>query len=79
MSTFGAYRGTVRNASDPLSRLRLQVSVPAVSADAWVWAEACLPAGRKSLPKVGSMVWVVYEGGNSDHPVWMGVLPSERV
>lgn len=69
---YGIYRGNVINNLDPLSRRRLQVHVP----DAGVtlsWAAACTPVGVAALPGVGAGVWVSFEGGNTSHPVWLGI------
>lgn len=76
MSVLGFHRGSVVANLDPLARHRLQLMVPAVSGPSIVWAEGCLPVGRKSIPKVGSHVWVTYEAGDPDKPIWVGVRPS---
>lgn len=71
----GVYRAVVDDAHDPLSRCRLRVTVPdagGVSA----WAEACLPpvpAGLLAMPEVGCLVWVQFEDGDRQRPVWTGV------
>lgn len=74
----GIYRAVVVDADDPEARLRLRVRVPGVTGDAvvgWVWP--CLPAVARTtitLPTPGSGVWVMFEGGDPDFPVWMGVF-----
>jgi|SoiMethySBSTD1v2_1073268.scaffolds.fasta_scaffold659516_2 hypothetical protein len=46
------------------------------------WAWPCLPFGGKKdegmffVPEVGSKVWVEYEEGNLDSPIWVGVFWS---
>ena len=76
MSMVGLYRATVVNNIDPMAQLRLKVVVHSVSNAVSDWAPGCLPVGRKTVPKVGSTVWVGYEGGDPNHPVWIGVLLS---
>ncbi len=74
---FGKYRGIVTDNIDPLTIGRVQVMVPAVLADAASWALPCSPfAGRDVglclVPPVGANVWVEFEGGDTDHPIWSG-------
>jgi uncharacterized protein involved in type VI secretion and phage assembly len=74
----GKYRGMVLNNVDPLQQGRLQVQVPDVSGLApATWAMPCVPVagiqnGMFALPIVGSGVWVEFEQGNADHPIWVG-------
>ena len=79
MTTFyGKYRGTVVGNLDPMTRGRVQVSVPAVLGDGRMsWAEACVPyAGNKvgffAVPPVGANVWVEFEGGDPEYPLLAG-------
>ncbi len=75
---FGKYRGTVINNVDPMQMGRLMVQVPDVSnVLPSTWAMPCLPfAGIQSgmfvVPAIGSGVWVEFEQGNSDYPIWVG-------
>lgn len=69
----GVYRATVVNADDPLLARRLQVEVPSVSAGPGPWALPALPPGWDGeLPAVGAGVWVMFEGGDRELPVWLG-------
>jgi uncharacterized protein involved in type VI secretion and phage assembly len=73
---YGKYRGNVVQNVDPLQQGRIQVSVPAVSPGA-TWAMPCVPLagpqlGTVFLPPIGAGVWVEYEAGISDHPIWTG-------
>jgi hypothetical protein len=78
VSWFGKYRGQVENNVDPLLQGRLQVSVPAVLGDGRMsWAMPCVPFAGSSvglflLPPVGANVWVEFEAGDSDYPIWSG-------
>jgi len=59
-----------------MMRSRLLVFVPEVNAEpAWASASAAHLAGP--LPAVGDPVVVVYEGGDSDYPVWQSVAVVE--
>ncbi len=75
---FGKYRGTVLNNIDPLSRGRLMVSVPDVLGLApSTWALPCVPLagaqnGFYAMPIIGSGVWIEFEQGDLDFPIWVG-------
>jgi len=75
---FGKYRGKVTLNLDPNNMGRIQVSVPAVFGDIKTnWAMPSVPyAGMQNgfyaIPPVDSNVWVEFEGGDPDHPIWTG-------
>jgi uncharacterized protein involved in type VI secretion and phage assembly len=75
---YGKYRGTVLQNIDPEQMGRIQVMVPDVSAlIPTSWAMPCVPIAGKQMgsyfvPQVGSGVWVEFEQGNPDYPVWVG-------
>jgi len=78
---WGKYQGTVFNNVDPERRGRLQLVVPDVhSLLPTTWAEACVPLagptgppmGVYMVPPIGAGVWVEFEHGNSDKPIWVG-------
>ena len=75
---FGKYRGKVVDNLDPLKLGRVQVSVPAVYGDGKMsWAMPCVPyAGNKvglfAVPPKNANIWVEFEGGNIDYPIWTG-------
>lgn len=75
---FGKYRGTVSNNLDPNGLGRVQVQVPAVLGDGQLsWALPCMPfagsqVGMFVVPPVGANVWVEFEGGDTDSPIWTG-------
>lgn len=78
MSHFGKYRGQVANNVDPMLLGRVQVSVPAVLGEGSLsWAMPCAPyagsqVGFFAVPPVGANVWVEFEGGDTDYPIWVG-------
>ena len=75
---FGKYRGTVLNNIDPMQMGRLQVQVPDVtSLLPSSWAMPCFPLSGKqmgmwAIPQIGAGVWVEFEQGNPDYPIWSG-------
>ncbi len=75
---FGKYRGKVENNIDPKMMGRIQVSCPSVLGDGRLaWAMPCVPyagpgVGMLLLPPNGANVWVEFEEGNSDRPIWAG-------
>jgi hypothetical protein len=57
--------------TDPMELRRLQVVVPEVYGEASVWAVPLSPGGSaEPLPAVGDLVWVSFERGDTDSPVW---------
>jgi hypothetical protein len=75
---FGKYRGTVINNIDPEQIGRIIAIVPAVSnVVPTSWAMPCVPFAGKAegffaVPQIGSGVWMEFEGGDPDKPVWVG-------
>jgi uncharacterized protein involved in type VI secretion and phage assembly len=75
---YGIYRATVINNIDPMQIGRVQVICPDVSnIIPTSWAMPCVPiAGKQSgtfvVPQIGAGVWVQFEQGDPDYPVWTG-------
>jgi uncharacterized protein involved in type VI secretion and phage assembly len=75
---FGKYRGTVVNTHDPELLARLQAAVPDVlGTEPTTWAMPSVPcagpgAGVVALPPVGAGVWIEFEQGDPDYPIWSG-------
>ncbi len=75
---FGKYRGKVKNNIDPMMLGRVQVNVPAVLGDGSLsWAMPSVPyagngVGFFMIPPIAANVWVEFEGGDIDHPIWSG-------
>jgi uncharacterized protein involved in type VI secretion and phage assembly len=74
----GKYRGTVVNNIDPMQLGRIQVIVPDVSnVMLSSWAMPCVPVaglqmGQFAVPPLGAGVWVEFERGDPDYPIWVG-------
>lgn len=75
---FGKYRGMVINNIDPLQMGRIMAQVPDVSSVIpTTWATPCVPitgvqSGMFVMPAIGSGVWIEYEQGDPDYPIWSG-------
>ncbi|SFF76454.1 hypothetical protein SAMN05518801_101344 [Novosphingobium sp. CF614] len=75
---YGKYRGTVINNIDPMQTGRLMVQIPDGPGLApSTWAEPCFPATGKQmgmhwLPQIGAGVWVEFEQGDLNYPIWTG-------
>jgi uncharacterized protein involved in type VI secretion and phage assembly len=75
---WGKYRGVVTDNNDPLKMGRIRATVPDVYGDQQSgWAMPCAPFGGRSmgffaLPTVGAGVWIEFEHGDPDYPVWAG-------
>ncbi|MEB3358838.1 MAG: phage baseplate assembly protein V [Synechococcales bacterium] len=75
---FGKYRGKVTANKDPFNLGRIQVSVPAIYGEGRTsWALPCTPFAGKNVglfmvPPINANVWVEFEGGDPDYPIWAG-------
>jgi uncharacterized protein involved in type VI secretion and phage assembly len=75
---YGKYRATVFNNIDPEQRGRIQAFVPDVlGLVPSSWALPCLPIAGKQMgtymiPQIGAGVWIEFEQGDPDYPIWTG-------
>jgi hypothetical protein len=75
---YGKYRGTVLNNIDPEQRGRIMAMVPDVlGITPSNWALPCVPlAGKQEgtfmVPQIGAGVWIEFEQGDPDFPIWVG-------
>ncbi|HEX7277826.1 MAG TPA: phage baseplate assembly protein V [Acidimicrobiales bacterium] len=66
------------NNIDPQGMGRVQVAVPVIQRrGSSAWALPCVPiagaqAGIYLVPPVGASVWVEFEEGDPDQPIWVG-------
>ena len=77
MTFYGKYRGKVTDNQDPLARGRVRARVPAISDKDLTWAEPCTPyagpqVGWYAIPPPGADVWIEFERGDPDYPIWSG-------
>ena len=71
---YGKYSGVVADTSEPDARGRIKVKVPSIfGEEAIVTARPCFPYGHFFVPPPGVRVWVEFEAGNPDYPIWVGV------
>lgn len=75
---FGKFRGMVTNNVDPMRLGRIQAQVPDVGGfTPGTWALPCVPITGKQngswfVPQLGASVWIEFEQGDPDHPIWSG-------
>ena len=75
---YGKYRGMVLVNEDPERRGRIIAQVPDVTGlIPGTWATPCVPftgiqSGMWCVPMIGAGVWVEFEQGNPDYPIWTG-------
>lgn len=75
---YGKYRGKVTDNMDPLMQGRIRANVPAVFGDEDTgWALPSVPyagngVGFFFIPPVDANVWIEFEGGDTDSPIWTG-------
>jgi type VI secretion system (T6SS) baseplate-like injector VgrG len=82
---YGKYRGFVVNNTDPKRLGRLTLRIPSVLGSEVTsgWAMPCLPYGGQKnqgflyIPDVGAGVWVEFEEGDLEFPIWVGTFWSE--
>lgn len=74
---YSTYRAFVYNNEDPNGQNRLQLLVPHLNPnipdETWAYPRNNFSGngyGIHMIPKKGDMVWVEYEYGNLDYPVW---------
>jgi hypothetical protein len=75
MAYFGKYRGIVKEISDPEKRGRIRLECPAVlGKQLSAWALPNFPPNVFTIPELGDLVWVEFEEGRIDSPIWTGVF-----
>ena len=84
---YGKYRGTVIQNIDPEFRGRIMCEVPDVlGVVPSSWCEACVPLagptgppmGAYFVPPIGAGVWVEFEQGDPNKPIWSGCRFAAR-
>jgi uncharacterized protein involved in type VI secretion and phage assembly len=75
---YGKYRGIVSDNQDPLMLGRVRARIPDVTGDDECgWATPCAPFGGSqtgffAIPASGAGVWIEFEHGDPDYPIWSG-------
>ena len=74
---FGIYAATVLNTSDPMRLGRVQLMIPSAEHPMSGWAQSCVPPGGSvDAVKIGDEAWAMFEGGDIQFPVFLGVRPK---
>jgi hypothetical protein len=78
---YGKYRAMVLNNQDPEFRGRILAIVPnvfgTIPPPGGAWAEPCVPfagalMGFYAVPQINSWVWIEFERGDPEYPIWSG-------
>jgi hypothetical protein len=72
---YGIYQGTVTNNVDAENKKRLSIIVPQITgSDDLVFVKPSAPSDILNfiqIPAVGTYVWVMFESGDPNYPVWI--------
>ncbi len=82
---YGKYRGFVVQSDDPEKLGRLKITVPSVLGKEVVtgWAWPCTPYGGSAgigllcVPEKDAGVWIEFEEGDPEFPIWVGTFWSK--
>lgn len=75
---YGKYRALVTNNQDPKKQLRVKCNIPSLLGGYESgWAMPCVPLlgnteGLFKLPQVGDGLWVEFESGDLNYPIYVG-------
>jgi len=82
---YGKYRGSVTDVDDPKKMGRIKAKVPFVYGDEHTsnWCMPVVPLagsghGLYLMPEVGDAVWIEFENGDIDLPLWTGGWWGDR-
>jgi Type VI secretion system/phage-baseplate injector OB domain len=73
---YGIYRGICTTDADPIGLNRIKAIVPQLFGNTETqtdWALPCQPVGVLDIPAPGTGVWLQFEGGDLNYPVYVGV------
>lgn len=80
---YGKYRGIVTDNNDPQGRGRIQARVQDIfGEESCGWALPCSPyagegVGLFLIPPIDAWVWIEFEHGDSEYPIWTGCFWGE--
>ncbi|MEH2038643.1 phage baseplate assembly protein V [Nostoc sp.] len=83
-SFYGKYRGVVSDNNDPWKIGRVQAKVQEIFGnDPSGWALPCVPyagqgVGLFLIPPKGALVWIEFENGDPDYPIWSGCFWADE-
>ncbi|MEH2362936.1 phage baseplate assembly protein V [Nostoc sp.] len=83
-SFYGKYRGVVFNNDDPWKLGRVQAKVEEIFGnDLSGWALPCVPyagqgVGLFLIPPKDALVWIEFENGDPDYPIWSGCFWADE-
>jgi hypothetical protein len=69
---YGIYRGIVADTNDPANKKRIRLQVPQIlgtTTTGWAYS-----INNTSPSAVGTGVWVMFEGGDPNFPLWLGAF-----
>jgi uncharacterized protein involved in type VI secretion and phage assembly len=81
---YGKFRGVVSDNADPNNLGRIKAKVPDVYGEEQSgWAMPSVPYAGKSvgffmIPPVDALVWMEFEHGDSDYPIWSGCFWADN-
>lgn len=87
---YASYRGFVADNQDPEGMQRLRLVIPGIAdnpMETWAWGKGQYSGkgyGCQVLPTKGDMVWVTFENGDPNFPIWEhghfgeGEIPKEK-
>jgi hypothetical protein len=77
---YGVYRATVVGNIDNEGKGRLSLIIPQINGSGTVedvpgvfTADVTAPVPGTLIPDLGKNVWVIFENGETEYPVWIGV------
>ena len=75
----GIYRATVKNNRDPQKQRRLQIEITTSPGHHTDWVYPLEPANISTeVPEIGQGVWVHFQAGDHEYPVWFGAFGKHK-
>lgn len=74
---YGIYRGIVTDTNDPENANRIKMQIPQILGKAstgWAWGVHPAVTTALFVPDPGTGVWVMFEGGDPNFPLWLGAF-----
>lgn len=75
---YGIYRGVCVDNNDPICKGRVTLQVPQILGSAvtdWAWPVVSTSFFTPiTVPELGQGIWVMFEGGDPNFPLWVGTF-----